>query len=625
MRRDCMTLPLALADEIVVDNFAGGGGASTGIEMALGRGVNIAINHDPEAIAMHRHNHPGTIHLCESVFKIDPEAVTGNQPVGLAWFSPDCTHHSKAKGGAPRSPRLRGLAWVVIRWARRVKPRVIMLENVEEFAEWGPLTQDGKPCPLRKGKTFTLWLNQLRRFGYHVEYRELRASDYGAPTTRKRLFVIARRDGLPIVWPNPTHGPAGSGLLPYRTAAECIDWTLPCPSIFERARPLAENTQRRIARGIMKYVVNAAEPFIVPLTHTGDARVHPLAEPMRTLTTANRGELALCTPYLVDPAHGEVSPSGVRRWGDGARSLDNPLNTVCASGGSAALVAPTLIQTGYGERPRMWRCGACGFTYDAGDLPTCGCVKCGSLEDPLAIAAQAPRVPGLDKPLGTVVAGGQKHALVTAFLAKHYGDSGQRPGITLSEPVATITAADHHALVTAHLMTNTTGHSGSAVEQPLPTITTGNHQALVTAHIAKLRGTNIGHEAGEPLQTISAHGTHFAEVRALLLKFYGTEQDPRLTEPMHTVTTRDRFGLVTVHGEQYAIADIGMRMLQPRELYRAQGFPDSYVIEFQHNGKPLSKAAQVRMCGNSVCPPIAAALVAANFAHEAAINVRRAA
>jgi DNA (cytosine-5)-methyltransferase 1 len=400
---------------------------------------------------------------------------------------------------------VRGLAWVVIRWAKRVRPRVIMLENVEEFADWGPLTDDGKPCPLRKGKTFNLWLNQLRRFGYRVEHRELRACDYGAPTTRKRLFVIARCDGLPIVWPEPTHGP---GRLPYRTAAECIDWSLPCPSIFERARPLAENTLRRIARGVMKYVVNSGDPFIVPLTHTGDARVHPIDEPVRTLTTAKGGELTLC--------------------------------------------APTLVQTGYGERE-----------------------------------GQAPRVPGIDKPLGTVVAGGQKHALVAAFLAKHYGGN-ETPGTALGRAIDTITTQDHHA--------------------------------LVASTITKLRGTNTGHATDEPLQTIAARGTHFAEVRALLMKYYGSDQDPKLREPLHTVTTRDRFGLVTVHGEQYAIADIGMRMLQPRELYRAQGFPDSYVIEFEHKGRPLPKHAQVRMCGNSVCPPIAAALVRANFAHEAAID-----
>jgi len=538
VRQDFITDSLPLADELIVDNFAGGGGASCGMEQAFGRPVDIAINHDPEAIAMHAINHPRTRHLTESVFKVDPEAITGNQPVGLAWFSPDCTHHSKAKGGAPRSPRVRGLAWVVIRWARRVKPRVIMLENVEEFADWGPLLDDGRPCAARKGTTFRLWLNQLRAAGYRVEHRQLRACDYGAPTTRKRLFVIARRDGLPIVWPEPTHGP---GRLPYRTAAECIDWSIPCPSIFERTRPLAENTMRRIARGIWKYVINSPKPFIVPLTHGGDARVHSIDEPLRTVTTANGGEFMLASP--------------------------------------------TLIQAGYGERP-----------------------------------GQQPRVPGIDKPLGTVVAGGGKHALVAALLAKHYGGPNEGTNaLPLTEPVATVTTTDHHALVAAHLAKLNENSIGQAADSSLHTVMAGAQRfGVVASHLTKLRGTSTAQAADDPLHTVSAGGTHFGEIRALLLKYYGADQDPRLEEPLHTVTTRDRFGLVTVHGELYRIADIGMRMLQPRELFRAQGFPDSYRIEFEHAGRPLPKHAQVRMCGNSVCPPLAAALVRANFGHERA-------
>ena len=420
MRRDDLTAMLPLRDEIVVDSFAGGGGASTGIESALGRPVDVAINHDPQAIEMHRQNHPSTVHYTESVFKLDPEAITGHQPVGLLWASPDCTHHSKAKGGAPRSPRVRGLAWVVIRWARRVKPRAIMLENVEEFEDWGPLLNDGRPCPDRRGTTFRLWINHLRAAGYAVEWRQLRACDFGAPTTRKRLFVIARRDGLPIVWPRPTHGP---GLRPYRSAAECIDWSIGCPSIFERARPLAENTLRRIARGVMRYVVHATEPF--------------------------------------------------------------------------------------------------------------------------------------------VVASGSRHERMCAFLAKHFtGVVGQ----SLGKPIGTVTTIDHHSLV-----------------------------------------------------TVSTRGTHAADVRAFLSKYYGNERDGcALTEPLHTITTVDRFALVTVPGGLHEIADIGMRMLAPRELYRAQGFPDSYRIDIGADGRALTQRAQIRMCGNSVCPPVAAAIVRANFAHERA-------
>ncbi len=614
MKPDRFSLPLGFRDELVIDNFAGGGGASTGLEQALGRSVDIAINHDPEAVAMHAINHPGTTHYCESVYKVDPEEITGNQPVGLAWFSPDCKHFSKAKGGAPASPRVRGLAWVVVRWARRVKPRVIMLENVEEFQDWGPLGDDGRPCPLRKGKTFILWCNQLRRFGYVVECRELRACDYGAPTTRKRLFVIARRDGRPIVWPKPTHGPAGSGLLPYRTAAECIDWSIPCPSIFDRSRPLAENTLRRIARGIVRYVVNSAAPFIVPVTHGGDSRVHPSDEPMRTITTAHGGEFMVAQPFVMknmtnnvaqaidDPlstiltgnhhfvAKPFIAGVGGRRGHSPERSIDAPMPTTTTKA-DAVLVAPTLVQTGYGERE-----------------------------------GQAPRSLDIEAPLGTVVAGGQKHALCAAFLAKHYGDTGQRPGSKMDEPVYTITACDHHALVAAHITKFRDQQHGSAADAPLHTVTaggaaarpgTGNAMGVVTSHLTKLRGTSTAQASDEPLHTISAGCTHFAEVRALLLKFYGSDKDGvALDGPLHTVTTKDRFGLVTVKGEEYAIVDIGMRMLQPRELFMAQGFPADYVIDFEYRGKPLPKHAQVRMCGNSVCPPLAKALVEANFVHE---------
>lgn len=505
------TDPLFLREhEIVVDNFAGGGGASEGIALALGRSVDVAVNHDPEAVAMHALNHPDTRHYCESVFKVDPLAITEGKPVALAWFSPDCKHFSKAKGSKPVEKKIRGLAWIVIRWARRVKPRVIMLENVEEFQDWGPLTDAQMPCPDRKGKTFTLWCNQLRACGYKVEWRQLRACDYGAPTIRKRLFVIARRDGLPIVWPSPTHEP---GLIPYRTAAECIEWSIPCPSIFERERPLAENTMRRIARGVMKYVINAAEPFIVPVTHVGDNRVHSINEPLRTITTAHRGEHALVAPYLVPR---------------------------------------------YGER-----------------------------------AGQDPRSRSVRDPMPTIVPTENHGHLVAAFLAKHNGiGNKQVVGQAVTAPVHTITSTDQKGVVTAIL----------------------NHH-----YSSKAAGGNG--DLRKPMTTVTAAGNHQALVQAFLLKYYGTDQDPRLGDPLHTLTTKDRFGLVLVHGQPYEIVDIGMRMLTPRELYRAQGFRDSYQIEFEYRGKPLPKSSQVRMCGNSVCPPLAQALVAANVviaAEEAA-------
>lgn len=590
MKRDSMTLQLDLGSELIVDNFAGGGGASTGLERAFGRPVDIAINHDPEALAMHAANHPRTKHFCESVFDVDPVEITGNQPVGLVWLSPDCKHFSKAKGGKPVSKKIRGLAWIALRWAATVKPRVIMLENVEEFVTWGPLGADGRPCPKNRGRTFRSFVNALERHGYRVEYRELRGCDFGAPTIRKRLFLVARRDGLPIVWPTPTHGDPKSAavragtLQPWRTAGtDVIDWSIPCPSIFERARPLKDATLRRIARGIMKFVVNNADPFVIHLTHHGADRAACLDAPLATVTGANRGEQALVAAHITKFRANSVGSAA-----------DAPLHTVTAGGDCArpagaahamGVVAATLIQTGYGERQ-----------------------------------GQAPRVPGLDKPLGTIVAGAAKHAAVTAFLAKHYGGH-ESPGSSLDAAIGTITTQDHHHLVTAQLV-GCGGRAGQSrprdASEPTATLTSKADTTVAVSHLVKLRGTcRDGAPADEPLHTISAGGTHHAEVRAFLIKYYGEGgqwQDAR--EPLHTIPTRDRIGLVTIHGEDYAIVDIGMRMLTPRELARAQGFPDSYVLDPVINGKPLSKSAQVRMIGNSVCPDVATALIRANFAHE---------
>lgn len=556
-----MQLNLDIHGELIIDNFAGGGGASTGIELALGRRVDIAINHDPEAVAMHTANHPETKHYCESVWEIDPREVTQGRPVGLVWLSPDCKHFSKAKGGKPVEKKIRGLAWVALRWAAVAKPRVIMLENVEEFRTWGPLIvdSDGKarPCPKNKGREFNAFCNALRRQGYQVEHKELRACDYGTPTIRKRLFLIARRDGQPIVWPEATHydpadkrfkgrkgrilNPDGVVMHPWRTAAECIDWSIPCPSIFERKRELAPATLRRIAKGIMRYVVNSTDPFIVKYygqKSEGEFRGSSINEPIHTQSTENR--FAIVAPVLTEHANAS-SPRSM--------PANEPLRTICAQtkGGHHALIAPTLVQTGYGERD-----------------------------------GQAPRALDIEKPVGTLV-GSQKHALVSAFLAKHY-----------------------------------TGVVGADLTDPAPTVTSVDHNSIVTSNLVKLRGTcQDGQPTNEPLHTVSSQGTHFAEVRAFLIKYYGTDQDPNLQEPLHTVTTKDRYGLVTVAGEEYQIADIGLRMLAPRELFKAQGFPDSYITEWgiDHNGQRinLTKSAQVRMCGNSVCPPLAAELVRANL------------
>lgn len=467
-----MTRPL------VIDNFAGGGGASTGILEGLGISPDHAVNHDEPALVLHAINHPDTQHHCENVWAIDPYGLCGDRSVGLGWFSPDCTHFSKAKGSAPnRSKKIRGLAWVVLKWAGTKRPRVIILENVEEFEGWGPLTRSGRPCPKRKGLTFAQFVSQLRALGYGLEWRTLRACDYGTPTIRQRLFLIARCDGGAITWPTPTHGPYPLlGQTPYRTAADVIDWSLPCPSIFDRKKPLADATLRRIARGIQRFVIDSSQPFIVSLTHHGADRVYGLDKPMHTVTGAHRGE--------------------------------------------KAIVIPTL------ER----------------------------LSD--------------------------KRELCAAFLAKHYGGH-ETPGSDVRQPVSTVTAQDHHALVTSHLV--------------------------------KLRGTCAhGQPVTEPVATVTGGGTHLGEVRAFLVKYFATATGQPVTDPLHTVTAKARFGLVMVAGQPYQIVDIGMRMLSPRELFRAQGFPDSYVIDGEVNGRKLTKTQQIRMCGNSVCPPVAAALVRAN-------------
>ncbi|HGK7310689.1 TPA: DNA cytosine methyltransferase [Aeromonas hydrophila subsp. hydrophila] len=550
----------SLFNEIVVDNFAGGGGASTGIEMALGRSPEIAINHDPDAISMHTVNHPTTEHYCESVWDIVPRDVVAGRPVGLVWLSPDCKHFSKAKGSTPVSKKIRGLAWVTMRWAATVRPRVIMLENVEEFQTWGPLLIDAegnaRPDPAKKGRTFNSFINALRRQGYKVEWRELRACDYGTPTIRKRLFLIARRDGAPIVWPKPTHGDPASTevksgkLLPWLTAADIIDWSIPCPSIFltqEEAkaqglkvkRPLAEATMRRIAKGVERFVIDAAEPFIVKCNHTSNRTVYDafrgqgLHEPLQTVTAAPG--FALVQPQLAPFITEHANASHQRNM-----PADEPLRTICAEvkGGHFALVAPVIARQ---------------FGNSVGQ----------SVEDPL----------------GTVMAKADKSQLVTAFLAKHY-----------------------------------TGVVGAELTQPLPTVTTVDHNALVTSHLVKLRGTcQHDQPVTEPMPTVTAGGLHVGEVRAFLLKYYGTDSTIPCSEPLHTVTTRDRFGLVTVRGEDYQIVDIGMRMLEPHELFPAQGFLDTYVIDRDANGKKFTKAAQVARCGNAVCPPVAAALVRANL------------
>lgn len=532
-----------MQSEIFVDNFAGGGGASCGISLAIGRSVDIAINHDPVAIAMHKLNHPDTKHYCESVWNVDPTEAVKGRKVALCWLSPDCKHFSKAKGGKPVNKKIRSLAWVALRWAATVRPRVIILENVEEFQTWGPLLFNGKPDPEKKGRIFNAFVNALKRQGYMVDWRELRACDFGAPTTRKRLFLIARCDGLPIVWPQPSHGDPNSPevisgkLLPWRVAAEIIDWSLPCHSIFDRKKPLAENTMKRIAQGIKKFVIENPSPFIIKVNHSGeDFRGQCVDEPMQTITAKNGW--GLVSPYIV--RIGQTGFGGNRMQ----YPVEQPLTTI-TSKAEHLLLAPVIARQ---------------FGKSVGH--------------------------SVNKPIGTITAGGGgKSQIVAAFLSKYHGEvspkevRGQRP------------------------------------DEPIRTLDTSNRFSLVTSHLVKLRGTcQHGQPVTDPMPTITAGGMHVGEVRAFLLKYYGSEHDGQACdEPLHTVTSKHRFGLVTVRGEEYEIVDIGMRMLEPYELFAAQGFPDTYIIDRGSKGKKLSKAAQVALCGNSVPPEMAKNLVMANL------------
>lgn len=507
--------------EIIVDNFAGGGGASTGIELATGRSVDIAINHDPEAIRMHKANHPSTKHYCESVWEVDPVEACKGRPVALAWFSPDCKHFSKAKGGKPKSKKIRGLAWVALRWAALVRPRVIMLENVEEFKTWGPLNRNHRPIKAKQGVTFRKFVSQLENLGYTVEFRELVAADYGAPTMRKRFFLVARCDGKEIVWPKPTHGPADSeavksGLLkPYVGAYTQLDFSLPCPSIFDTAeeikekygiravRPLAPKTMERIARGIKKFVIDNTEPFIVQVNHSGSRA-------------------------------------------DYCKSMNDPLQVITSKHGFG-IVEPYIVPIGYGEKK-----------------------------------GQKPRIHDIEEPLPTVVGNG-----------KHY----------LCEPY----------MIQYHSETSSNEVRGQTVEEPIMTVDGSNRYGLVTSFLSKFYKTGIGQDVREPLHTVTTSPGHFGEVRAFLIKYYGQGTGQDIKDPLDTVTANDRFGLVTIQGVDYQIVDIGLRMLEPQELYGCQGVPRDYIIDHDCEGNQIPRSQQVMKCGNMVPPPFSEALVKANL------------
>ncbi|MCI8984778.1 MAG: DNA cytosine methyltransferase [Lachnospiraceae bacterium] len=540
--------------ELIVDNFAGGGGASTGIEMATGYSVDIAINHDPEAIRMHRTNHPYTKHYCESVWDVDPVKICNGHPVALAWFSPDCKHFSKAKGGKPKDKNIRGLAWVALRWAGKVRPRVIMLENVEEFKTWGPLNRSHRPIKAKQGTTYKKFIRQLTDLGYTVESRELIAADYGAPTMRKRFFMVARCDGRPVVWPEPTHAPAYSPEVaagtkkPYAGAYTQIDFSLPCPSIFDTAeeikkkygvravRPLAAKTMERIARGLKKFVLDNAAPFLIQGSHTGAKSdyCNSMDEPLRVVTSKNG--YAVVEPYIV-----QIGQNGFTV--DRSRDVREPLTTI-VSKNEHCLVSPTLIQYHSETSGRE--------------------VRGQQLTDPIM-----------------TVDGSNRYGLVTSFLHKYY-DGGYKG-------------------------------AGEKLDKPLPTVTSHDHNSICTAILIQMNNHCDGRDIREPIPTITAGDGHFGEVRAFLIKYYGQGTGQDIKEPLDTVSTHDRFGLVTIKGVDYQIVDIGLRMLEPEELYGCQGFPGDYIIDHDYIGRAYPRSEQVKRCGNAVCPPVPAALVRANL------------
>lgn len=683
-------------DEIVVDFFCGGGGAGTGLEMGLGRTVNVAKNHSPRAISMHTVNHPGAKHFTTDVFEGDPDTECGGKAVGWFHMSPDCTHHSQAAGGQPRKREIRNLSWIGLKWAGMKRPRVISLENVKQILQWGRLiakrdkatgrvlklggdvAAPGEvvpvgqqfliPDPKQRGRTWRRFVALLEGMGYVVEWKVIKACDFGAPTSRERLFMIARCDGQPIVWPEPTHAknPA-KGQQKWKTAADCIDFTDLGKSIFGRKKDLAPATLRRVAKGMKKFVIDSAAPFIVPIANWSGETVQSAGEPLRTITSYPKGgAFSVVSPIIAPATH-----QGSDRINDPLE----PLPTVtCANRGELTLISPTLIQSGYGERP-----------------------------------GQEPRVPGLNQPLGTVVAGGVKHALTSSILVGAGGPEYAGHPVTIDQPVGTLMTRSHRAIAAAHLVKFRFNDAGKALDEPLPTITsggnyqrpagaahamgistvfmaqmnggfnatdaksiedpmttvtnTGSQQQLVAANLVHLRGNCDARDVNDPLHTISAGGQHhglasaFMErafggsigqglekpaptitaggggksslvsltlspeheagalrVAAFLISYYGTENISACDSPAPTITTKDRLAMVTVmvKGAPYVIVDICLRMLKPVELYKAQGFPADYIISHGADGKPFTKTQQVHMCGNSVSPPPMAALARAN-------------
>lgn len=618
-----MKSQINIFDELIVDNFAGGGGASTGIELATGRVVNIAINHDPSAILMHKTNHPYTEHYQESVWDVNPVELCRGQSVGLAWFSPDCKHFSRAKGAALVDRNIRGLAWIVLKWAGTVKPRVIILENVEEFLTWGPVRK-GKPVKAKSGQTFDRWLSQLKSLGYAVEYRTLVAADYGTPTSRKRFFLVARCDGKPIIWPKQTHAPADDirvkhgTLKPYITAADIIDWSLPCPSIFDSkqeimnkyglkaVRPLANNTMRRIARGLDKFVINNSRPFIVPIGYgerDGQApRIHDIDSPLPT--EVSTGKHYICNPIMAPyQMHNHTNAAGT--------ACDAPVNTI-TSVGAQMLITPVLAQHKFNNAAQDIKQPLSTITaVGAHELITPTLIQYHSEQNEKEVRAYE-----VDKPLMTAD-GSNRFGLTLPYLTKYYsGDGVQRADV----PMATVTPIDSENLTACFLSKYFTGNDGAKLNAPMPTVTAIDHNSLCMAHIAEFKGQDKGQAADAPLRTVTAGDGEFGVVVAKIVEITDERQLynwPKVREMLNThcnwAIYDDEILLFKIKGDFYFIADIGLRMLCPKELYAAMGFPADYIIDRDYLGNEYKRAAQVARCGNAVCPQVAKALVQANL------------
>lgn len=616
-------------DEIVVDFFCGGGGAGTGLEIGLGRAVSVAKNHSPQAISMHTVNHPGAQHFTTDVFEGDPDTECGGKAVGWFHMSPDCTHHSQAAGGQPRKREIRNLSWIGLKWGGKKRPRVISLENVKQILQWGRLIAkrdkatgrvvklDGTvaapgevvpvgqqfliPDPKQRGRTWRRFVALLEGMGYVVEWKVIRACDFGAPTSRERLFMIARCDDQPIVWPEPTHfkNPA-KGQQKWKTAADCIDFTDLGKSIFGRKKDLAPATLRRVAKGMKKFVIDSATPFIVPIANWSGETVQSADKPLRTITSYPKGgAFSVVSPVMVTAAHGEGKPGGVQRWGDGCKSSADPLGTITASGGHSIALAH-LVKFRFN---------------DAGKA--------------------------LDEPLPTITSGGNyqrpagaAHAMgiSTVFMAQMNGGFNTTDAKSIEDPMTTVTnTGSQQQLVAANLVHLRGNCDARDVNNTLHTISAGGqHHGLVSAFMERAFGGSVGQGLEEPAPTITAGGggksslvsitlspEHEAgalRVAAFLISYYGTENISACDSPAPTITTKDRLAMVTVmvKGTPYVIVDICLRMLKPTELYKAQGFPADYIISHDADGKPFTKTQQVHMCGNSVSPPPMAALARAN-------------